>query len=132
MAEKVEIEIKQHIQNIRVEKNEGSSFFISADCLFPENFIGFAGHFPDKPVLPAILQLAAIRFTAEKALSTSLFPLQYNRAKFKKMIEPEQVFSLQLKLVEDNGVFQGKCKISTPKGKLISEVEVSFSTSSPN
>ena len=46
----------------------------SADFCFPENFIGFKGHFPGSPVLPGACQIQAaiILFEAHKKKSAEL------------------------------------------------------------
>ncbi len=56
--------------------------------MFKENFPGFSGHFPGQPVLPAIVQLAMVRYLAECVLGGSLLPVRYERTKFRAMIQP--------------------------------------------
>ena len=44
---------------------------IQGTFTFPPDFIAFAGHFPGQPILPAVVQLAAVRLLASfKAPST--------------------------------------------------------------
>jgi len=60
----------------------------TAVFMFNENYPGFSGHFPGQPVLPAIVQLAMVRYLAECALCGSLLPVRYERTKFRAMIQP--------------------------------------------
>ena len=72
---------------------------------FPASFSGFAGHFPDRPVLPAIVQLAAIRHTAELALARPLIPAGFGRTKFQGMISPDEKIRCTLLLKETDGLW---------------------------
>lgn len=81
----------------------------SADFEFPPSYVGFNGHFPGRPVLPAIVQLAAVRYLSERALGTQLSPLLYSRTKFKGMVLPgmKVVVSVRLELQKEgwSGMF---------------------------
>lgn len=92
------------------EKSD-TTLIVNAKCIFPATFSGFQGHFPEKPILPAVIQLAIIRCIAEKALRHSLLVLEYSRAKFKAMIQPDQEVQIQLILEECRTTIQGKFKI---------------------
>lgn len=48
-------EIKQYMSDI-TEKDSNN---VSARFLFPEEFIGFQGHFPEKAVLPGFCKIQA-------------------------------------------------------------------------
>ena len=56
---------------------------------FPQHFVGFAGHFPDMPVLPAIAQLLAAACVMEAALGRGLRVASVSKAKFLAPIRPE-------------------------------------------
>ncbi|MCJ7615071.1 MAG: hypothetical protein MUO43_00835 [Desulfobacterales bacterium] len=49
-------EIKQYLSDI-TEKDSNN---VSARFLFPEKFIGFQGHFSEKPVLPGFCKIQAV------------------------------------------------------------------------
>ncbi|MDL1964308.1 MAG: hypothetical protein LWW98_08265 [Deltaproteobacteria bacterium] len=49
-------EIKQYMSDI-TEKDRNN---VSARFLFPEEFTGFQGHFPEKPVLPGFCKIQAV------------------------------------------------------------------------
>lgn len=56
------------------------------DFVFPPGFIGFAGHFPDNPVLPGVVQTMAAALCATAGCSTRIIGL--TRAKFLEPILP--------------------------------------------
>lgn len=56
---------------------------------FPADFVGFAGHFPDRPILPAIVQICMVRLFWNDVFS-SVDALDVLSAKFLKPILPDQ------------------------------------------
>jgi len=99
------------ITSFITEEKSGAMITVEARCSFPANFSGFQGHFPEKPILPAVIQLATIRCLAEKALQHPLCVLEYSRTKFKAMIPPDEEVQLHLNLEENETAIQGKFKI---------------------
>lgn len=61
-------------------KNDGNEF--SRSFRFTADFIGFQGHFPDRPILPGVVQLMAGSATAIQAAAQPLFVQAVSRAKF--------------------------------------------------
>jgi 3-hydroxyacyl-[acyl-carrier-protein] dehydratase len=57
---------------------------------FSSEFIGFAGHFPGKPVLPAIVQLMMAQILIEEYEEQPLKLSKVSRAKFIMPLQPEQ------------------------------------------
>lgn len=56
---------------------------------FPPDFIGFAGHFPGQPVLPAIVQICMVRLFWSDVVSP-VDSLDVISAKFLKPVLPDQ------------------------------------------
>lgn len=56
-------------------------------CL-PESFAGFDGHFPDNPVVPAVVQLLMGLHLAEAAAGQALVIVQVVKAKFVQPLRP--------------------------------------------
>lgn len=92
--------------------------------VFPDSFPGFAGHFPEQPVLPAIIQLAAVRHLAELALGQDLVPQECQRAKFRDIVQPQEELTVKATLVEkENGWLArfslNKDEVSVSGGNLL-------------
>ena len=68
--------------------------------VFPADFPGFTGHFPNEPVLPAVLQLMVVRLLAEKALKMELIAGEVQRVKFSGVIRPEEKVVFSIKITE--------------------------------
>lgn len=58
------------------------------DYRLPRDFLGFTGHFPGNPVLPALLQLVMVRLLMEEALGAPC-SLEIRNAKFSVPIRPD-------------------------------------------
>lgn len=56
--------------------------------VFGQDFPGFAGHFPGRPILPAVLQIMAASLLVEAATGERLQPAAIERAKFVLPIVP--------------------------------------------
>jgi 3-hydroxyacyl-[acyl-carrier-protein] dehydratase len=71
-------------------RDPGEAPVVRGEFVFPPDFPPFAGHFPDQAVLPAVVQLAAVRLLAGKALGQDLVPVAAHRVKFRGMIRPNE------------------------------------------
>ena len=82
----------------------------------------FAGHFPNRPLLPGIFQLEMARVAAENILNCPLAVREISKAKFQRPILPDEVVRLELKLSEANGLIQARANFSVkgqPTGETI-------------
>ena len=93
---------------------------ISAVLCFGPDFPAFAGHFPDQPVLPAVVQLAAVRLLAAGHLDRDLYPCGVNRAKFKAMITPGEQVRISIKLKETADRVHLAFTITSDRGRAAS------------
>src|SRR5438132_6598287 len=58
----------------------------------------FAGHFPNRPLLPGVFQLELTRMAAQWVLDCSLSIREVSKAKFTRPILPGELLRLELKL----------------------------------
>jgi len=86
---KLEQEISAAGSAIHVTENDFSKSYI-----FPSNFIGFDGHFPDNPILPAVVQLMAGTIAATEAIGNSFSVDTISRAKFVRPICPDETLAI--------------------------------------
>jgi len=82
----------------RIIEKEEQYIYLKGEFSFPLSFTGFQGHFPTRPVLPAVIQLTIIRLLAQQALTRPLLPRQYGKTNFRSIVEPEQEIIVELKL----------------------------------
>ncbi|NTV15347.1 MAG: beta-hydroxyacyl-ACP dehydratase [Desulfobulbaceae bacterium] len=83
------------LTDLRVDREARTG---GAQLCCPPTFPGFVGHFPGAPVLPAVLQVLAVRLLAEAILGSGLAPLGVERLKFKGMVHPGEVVRVSLVL----------------------------------
>ncbi len=93
---------------------------------FPETYCGFRGHFPGQPVLPAIVQLAMVRYVAEFSLGEVLFPKGYERIKFRGMIFPGEKVMARVDLQRQESLWRGTFSLARMDGELVSSGNVVF------
>jgi len=69
--------------------------------VFADDYSGFAGHFPGRPILPAVIQLGIVRFLCERGLGICLEPQAYSRTKFRGVITPDQKVQVEVMLEKE-------------------------------
>src|SRR5271170_4417803 len=82
----------------------------------------FAGHFPNRPLLPGVFQLEMARAAAEWVLKCPLAVREISKAKFQCPILPDEIVRLELKLWETSGAIQARANVSVkgqPAGETI-------------
>jgi 3-hydroxymyristoyl/3-hydroxydecanoyl-(acyl carrier protein) dehydratase len=84
------------------------------------------GHFPGNPILPAFVQVAAIRFIAEHSLEKRLIPTRYEKIKFKDIIRPQNPISAKVTLKKDGASWSGNFSLTRATGELVTSGVVGF------
>jgi 3-hydroxyacyl-[acyl-carrier-protein] dehydratase len=72
----------------------------------------FAGHFPNRPLLPGAFQLEMVRVAAEWALGRSLAVSEVSKAKFLRPILPAETVRMELKLAEEGPTIRAQARFS--------------------
>jgi len=72
----------------RIEKSEADT--IKQRYRFSPDFIGFAGHFPGNPILPAFVQILMALTLTEKHKGCRLKATSVEKAKFRIPLQPDQ------------------------------------------
>ena len=70
---------------------------------FAPGFIGFSGHFPGNPILPAIVQVCAVISLAEEEGGKALRLSVMRSAKFLSPIHPDEEVSIRYRRRVDSG-----------------------------
>jgi 3-hydroxyacyl-[acyl-carrier-protein] dehydratase len=83
----------------------------------------FAGHFPNRPLLPGIFQLELTRLAAESLLNCPLTIREIVKAKFQQPVLPEEILRVDLKLTEKNGTIQARAEFSVG-GRMAGETNL--------
>ena len=109
-----------------IDAQDDKNLQASAVFLFPATYVGFAGHFPSHPILPAIIQLAVVRYLCELALGKSLLPGDFNRIKFKGMIRPDERVLVTIDLSESEAQWSGTFSLQRPDKEIVASGMVAF------
>ncbi|MEW6187796.1 MAG: hypothetical protein AB1585_18860 [Thermodesulfobacteriota bacterium] len=70
---------------------------------FSPDFIGFSGHFPGHPVLPAVVQIIIVLTMVEEVSGEPLRIQRLEKAKFQKEIFPDQRIEVRFRNKESKG-----------------------------
>jgi 3-hydroxyacyl-[acyl-carrier-protein] dehydratase len=62
---------------------------------FDEKFLGFSGHFPGYPILPAVLQLLLAQLCIEEQKGYKISITSIEKAKFISEIRPDELITIQ-------------------------------------
>jgi 3-hydroxyacyl-[acyl-carrier-protein] dehydratase len=71
---------------------------------FGPTFIGFSGHFPGNPILPAIAQIRAVMSLAEEEGGKALALAAVRSAKFLAPIRPDEDVWIRVRRRVDSGI----------------------------
>ena len=75
---------------------------------FGEDFPGFSGHFPDYPVLPAVLQSLLAQMMAEELVGRPLRCTTLQQAKFTRQVRPDELLDVTVECQPQQGGY--RCK----------------------
>ncbi len=92
--------------------NRGEDISVNGTFVFQPDFPCFQGHFPDQPILPGIIQMAAVRSLAIKALNQQLVPTTTGRIKFRGFIQPKERISINVNLKRHQMTWMAVFRIS--------------------
>jgi 3-hydroxymyristoyl/3-hydroxydecanoyl-(acyl carrier protein) dehydratase len=93
---KIKKEVEQYLSNLASGNGTHTSQF-----RFPEAFIGFQGHIPEKKILPGVCQLQAVLTTLEKAKKKQVDLREVVSAKYFSPILPDEEFSCECSDTQD-------------------------------
>ncbi len=82
--------------------------------LFDDDFMGFSGHFPGYPILPAVLQLLVARLLIEEKKGYEIRVTSIGKAKFMSEIRPNDPITVQC--VDADTEESRRCKVKIISG----------------
>ena len=88
---------------------DGASAF---EFNFPATDVVFAGHFPQRPILPGIFQLEIARLAAGWVRNKNFSVNEIVKTKFQRPILPGEILKLSLKLADENGVVSARANFT--------------------
>lgn len=97
---------------------------LTADFLFPIDFLGFKGHFPDKPILPGVCEIEAVLLMLEEFKKRNVSLKEIVQVKFFSPVFCCQKITFKLEeRLELNGEVSVKAAVSC-KDKRIAEISL--------
>ncbi len=111
---KVKTEVEQYMSGFAADDKVISSRF-----MFPEEFVGFQGHFPQKKILPGVCHIQCALSTLEKAIKKPAVLAEITMAKYLAPVLPnEEITCVCSDLKENNGQYSVKAAITRGSDKV--------------
>lgn len=107
--------------------NEGG---LSRVFRFSEDFLGFDGHFPGYPILPAVAQVLAAQLLAETSLQADMRLQAVENAKFLLQIRPAEDVTVRCRLRPRGENVQVDAKVHGEQG-VAASFTLQFSPARP-
>ena len=102
---------------------EAADGVVKSRLLFPDDFIGFQGHFPDKKVLPGVCQIQSALAAVAKARRQQVVLKEITLAKYFLPVGPGEEIQCVCSDVAETGEFTIKAAIT--KGTVkVSELKL--------
>ena len=122
---KIKKEIERHLSGLTRHEGKLTSRFV-----FPEDFIGFQGHFPKHKILPGVCQIQCALSTLEQAVHKNVELREVALAKYYAPVLPNEEITCQCSDIFDAGEFvfktlimKGTVKVSELKLRVAFPVE---------
>jgi 3-hydroxyacyl-[acyl-carrier-protein] dehydratase len=87
---------------------------------FPDDFVGFDGHFPGHPVLPAFIQILVTQCALQQRSARAWVLRRVKRAKFMKIVEPNRTVTVTWNEKESEDGLQGNFTLTVDDTKVAS------------
>lgn len=97
----------------------GAAGSVSAQCVFPPEFTGFQGHFPGRPILPAVCMVQAVLVLMETARRQRMTLKEIVAAKWSAPAGPGLPIQITVREdVDGDGTATIRAKLSGPREPL--------------
>jgi 3-hydroxymyristoyl/3-hydroxydecanoyl-(acyl carrier protein) dehydratase len=116
--------IRQEIQRCMSDWKSGSGSQIYASFEFPKSFIGFQGHFPDRPVVPGVCLVQSVVIMLEKWHGGPVRLKEISNAKFYAPATSGEVLEVVCGVREKTDTQIRADAVVTHNGKKIAEIRL--------
>lgn len=97
--------------------------------VFSASFPGFQGHFPQNPILPAILQLVTARESIAEQMGRDVLITGVKQAKFRRIVTPDTPITVIWTLNEKDDGLHSSCILET-EGNPVSSFALTLTAKS--
>jgi 3-hydroxyacyl-[acyl-carrier-protein] dehydratase len=104
---------------------QNDNSFIEQSYRFKEDFVGFQGHFPDYPILPAFIQILLAQQLAKTLWEKPIKLIGTSKAKFLLELKPSQIIRVICEKPPLNDTFVCKARLMV-KDELASSFLMTF------
>jgi 3-hydroxyacyl-[acyl-carrier-protein] dehydratase len=95
----------------------GSGTKLTGRYRFPARLSVFGGHFPGRPIVPAVYLIETAHLLCERALGRPLRLEAIDQAKFTARVEPEAVIETEVTLSDEGGGWLCRARVESGGGQ---------------
>ena len=103
----------------QVDRVAADKLNVSGTFVFPASCQGFAGHFPGQPILPAVVQLAAVRFLTQCGIGEKVQLCRVERTRFKAIVLPDEPVTIAIRLSKKDEEWLGQFSLAKVGDELV-------------
>jgi 3-hydroxyacyl-[acyl-carrier-protein] dehydratase len=98
----------------KIEPSDTPGWFVKSFCFGPE-FLGFRGHFPGYPIVPAFVQVLMSLVCMEELKNVALEMSALDNAKFQRELKPGVVITVEWRELPDRPYLTFQVRIKDGK-----------------
>jgi 3-hydroxyacyl-[acyl-carrier-protein] dehydratase len=117
------LSIKKEVEKYMTVMDAPSEGMLKASFTFPEEFVGFQGHFPAEKILPGVCQIQCVVSMFEKAGRAFLLKEIISAKFFSPVLPSEEILCACSTTEETPEAFTVKASVSKA-GKVVSEMKL--------
>ena len=111
----ITVELEEIFVDLQINDDRSGG---TAKVKCPADFAAFEGHFPGEPVLPGVIQLAAVRVFSSSITGVLLVPVSTGRLKFNGMVRPEEEIDLSVNLERKDECWEARFRFKRGGDKI--------------
>ena len=111
--------------------DSGRDFSLRGSFLFKRNNRVFDGHFPGRPILPAVVQIGCAGFLVSRAFRNVFDVECIKKAKFRQVVMPEETVHFDVRGLKVGGGLDIRCEIYKEDNIAVSDLYMTFRARNP-
>jgi len=109
--------IREDLDSVIKEIQVDDDGVLSLKIFYPEDFIAFKGHFPEKKILPAVAMIQTISFCLKKYSQKKFILKKIIKSSFKSLVVPTESLDIKIKLLETDHNYKVSVKVNSNESK---------------
>jgi len=109
--------IRENLDSVIKDIQADDDGVLSLKIFYPEDFIAFKGHFPERKILPAVAMIQTISFCLEKYFQKRFILKKIIKSSFKSLVVPDEYLDIKIRLLETDNNYKVSVKVNSNESK---------------